>query len=71
MVLGIFKIEQPSHSYPTCFSSEIYRKPQIKLSKCRFQISIRDMERPCRSTEKNKLSSLFKTKKTYLILKMK
>ena len=35
------KFEQPSHSYSTQFSSANYRKPQIKLRKCRFRISIR------------------------------
>ena len=35
------KFEQPSHSYSTRFSSENYRKPQIKLPKCRFRTSIR------------------------------
>ena len=35
------KFEQPSHSYPTRFSSGNYRKPQIKLCKCRFRISSR------------------------------
>ena len=35
------KFEQPSYSYSTCFSSGNYRKPQIKLHKCRFGISIR------------------------------
>ena len=30
------KFEQPSHSYSTGFSSGNYRKPQIKLRKCRF-----------------------------------
>ena len=35
------KFEQPSHSYSTCFSSGNYRKPQIKLRKCRFRISFR------------------------------
>ena len=35
------KFEQPSHSYSIRFSSGNYRKPQIKLHKCRFRISIR------------------------------
>ena len=35
------KFEQPSQSYPTRFSSGNYRKPQIKLRKCRFRSSIR------------------------------
>ena len=35
------KFEQPSHLYSTSFSSGNYRKPQIKLRKCRFRISIR------------------------------
>ena len=35
------KFEQPSHSYPIRVFSENYRKPQIKLHKCRFRISIR------------------------------
>ena len=35
------KFEQPSHSYSTGFPSGNYRKPQIKLRKCRFRISIR------------------------------
>ena len=35
------KFEQPSHSYSTRFSSGNYRKPQIKLRRCRFLISIR------------------------------
>ena len=34
------KFEHPSHSYSTRFSSGNYRKPQIKLRKCRFRISI-------------------------------
>ena len=35
------KFEQPSHSYSTRFSCGNYRKPQIKLRKCIFRISIR------------------------------
>ena len=35
------KFEQPSHSYSTRFSSGNYRKPQIKLRKGRFRISVR------------------------------
>ena len=35
------KFEQPSYLYPTNFSSGNYRKPQMILCKCRFQISIR------------------------------
>ena len=35
------KSEQPSHSYPTSFSMENYRKPQMKLCKCRFWFSTR------------------------------
>ena len=35
------KFEQPSHWYSTRFSSGDYRKPQIKLRKCRFRISFR------------------------------
>ena len=35
------KFEQPSHSYLTRFPSGNYRKPQIKLRKCIFRISIR------------------------------
>ena len=35
------KFEQPSHWYSTCFSSRNYKKPQIKLRKYRFRISIR------------------------------
>ena len=38
--LFLEKFAQPSHSYSTLFSSGNYRKPQIKLRKCRFQISI-------------------------------
>ena len=38
--LFLEKFERPSHSYSTRFSSENYRKPQIKLSKCRFRISV-------------------------------
>ena len=60
------KFEQPTHSYPTRFSSGNYRKPQIILNKCRFRISIRG---PAKwnnlvgSTEKEiQSSSLFKTK---------
>ena len=34
------KFEHPSHSHSTRFSSGNYRKPQIKLRKCRFRISI-------------------------------
>ena len=34
------KSEQPCHSYTTPFSSGNYVKPQTKLRKCRFQISI-------------------------------
>ena len=34
--LFLEKYEQPSHSYSTRFSSGSYRKPQIKLRKCRF-----------------------------------
>ena len=64
--LFLANFEQPSHSYPARFSSEYYRKPQIKLCKCRFRISIRgpaiwiDL---VRSTEKEiQSSSIFKTK---------
>ena len=39
--LFLEKCEGPSLSYSTRFSSENYRKPQIKLRKCRFRISIR------------------------------
>ena len=60
------KIEQPSHSYSTRFSSGNYRKPQIKLCECRFRIFIRitaiwnDL---VGSTEKEiQSSSHFKTK---------
>ena len=35
------KSEQPTHSYSTGFSSGNYRKPQIKLRKCRFCFSSR------------------------------
>ena len=35
------KSDQPSHSYSTRFSIGNYRKPQIKLPKHRFEISIR------------------------------
>ena len=35
------RFEQSSHSYPIRFSGRNYRKPQIKLRKCRFRISIR------------------------------
>ena len=60
------KFEQPADSYPTRFSGENYRKPQILLRKRRFRISIRgptiwnnlvgSMEKEIQS------SSLFKTK---------
>ena len=60
------KFEEPAHSYPTLSSSGNYRKPEIKLHKCRFRISIRgpktwnnlvgSMEKETQS------SSLFKTK---------
>ena len=60
------KFEQPSHSHRTHFSSRNYRKPQIKLRKCRFRISIRCpviWNDPVESTEKEiQSSSLFKTK---------
>ena len=60
------KFEQPAHSYPTRFSNGNYRKPQIKLRKCRFRISIRGpaiRNDQAGSTEKEiQLSSLFKTK---------
>ena len=39
--LFLEKFEQPSRSNSTRFSSGNYRKPQIKLRKCRFRISIR------------------------------
>ena len=35
------KFDQLSHSYSTCFSIANYIKPQIKLYKCTFRISIR------------------------------
>ena len=56
--------EQPSHSYPTRFSSGIYRKPLINLYKCTFRISIRGpavWKGLVGSTEKVP-SSLIKTK---------
>ena len=60
------KFEQPAHSYPTGFSSGNYRKPQNKLRKCRFRISIRGpaiwnslVERTEKEIQSN---SLFKTK---------
>ena len=60
------KFEQPSHSYPTCFSKGNYRKPQIKLRKCRFWISTRGptiWNDHVGSTEKeNQSPSLFKPK---------
>ena len=34
------KFEEPANSYPTGFPSGNYKKAQIKLRKCRFQISI-------------------------------
>ena len=66
------KFEQPAHLYPTCFPSCNYRKPQIKLRKCRFRIPIRGLaiwNNLVRSTEKEiQSSSLFKTKiKTKLL----
>ena len=64
--LFLEKFEQPSHSYSTRFSSGNYRKPQIKLRKCRFQISIRGpviWNDLVGSTEKEiQSSSHFKTK---------
>ena len=36
------KSEESAHSYLTRFSSGNYKKPSIKLRKCRFRISIRD-----------------------------
>ena len=60
------EFEQPSHSYPTRFSSRNYSKPQIKLRKCRFRISIRGpaiWKNLVGSTGKEIQSSfLFKTK---------
>ena len=60
------KIKQPSPSYPTPFSSRNYRKPQIKLLKCRFRSSTRGpatWNDLARSTEKEiQLSFIFKTK---------
>ena len=60
------KFDEPSHSYQTRLSNGNYRKPQIKLRKCRFRISISgpaiwndligSMEKEIQS------SSLFKTK---------
>ena len=38
------KFEQPDHLYSTGLSSGNYRKPQIKLHKCRFRFSIRGPE---------------------------
>ena len=66
------KFEQPAHSYPTRFSNGNYRKPQIKLHKCRFRISIRGpaiWNNLVESKEKEiQSSSLFKTKiKTELL----
>ena len=49
------KFEQPTYSYPKCFSSWNYRKPQFKLRQCRFQKSLRGpaiMEQPSRKTGK-------------------
>ena len=61
------KFEQPAHSYPTRLSSGNYRKPQIILRKCRFQISIRGpaiWKNLVESTEKEIQSfSLFKSKR--------
>ena len=71
------KFEQPAHSYPTRFSSGNYRKPQIILRKCRFQISIRGpaiWNNLVGSTKKEiQSSSLLKTKikRKLLFLKMK
>ena len=60
------KFEQLSHSYSTRFSSGNYRKPQNKLRKCRFRISIRGpaiWNDLVGSTEKEiQSSSRFKTK---------
>ena len=64
--LFLEKFEQPSCSSPTRFSSRNYRKPQIKLRKCRFRISIRGpaiWNDLVGSTEKGiQSSSHFKTK---------
>ena len=60
------KFEQRSYSHSTRFSSGNYRKPQIKLRKCRFRISIRGQaiwNDLVGSTEKEiQSSSHFKTK---------
>ena len=64
--LFLEKFEQPSHSHSTRFSSGNCRKPQIKLRKCRFRISIRGpaiWNDLVGSTEKEiQSSSHFKTK---------
>ena len=64
--LFLEKFERISHSHLIRFSSGNYMKPQIKLRKCRFRISIRG---PAiwnglpRNTEKEiQSTSLFKTK---------
>ena len=66
------KFEQPAHSYPTRLSSGNYRKPQIILRKCRFQISIRGpaiWKNLVESTEKEIQSfSLFKSKRKWKLL---
>ena len=41
--LYLEKLEQLFHWYSTHFSSRNYIKPQIKLGKCRFRISIRGL----------------------------
>ena len=73
--LFLANFEQPSHSHPARFSSGYYRKPQIKLCKCRFWISIRgpaiwiDL---VKRTEKDiKSSSIFKTKIKIKLLNLK
>ena len=66
------KFEQPVHSYLTRFSSGNYRKPQIILRKCKFQISIRGpaiWNNLAGSTEKEiQSSSFFKTKIKSILL---
>ena len=55
------EFEQPSRSCSARFSSWNYRKPQVKLRKCRFRISIRGpaiKEKPSQKVGEKKFNRL-------------
>ena len=53
------KFKQPAHSYPTHFPSGNYKKLQIILCKCTFQISIRGPAQPIFRRRINIVSTLW------------